>query len=109
MRSYAVIPPMMLDARQRKLRYTNNNGRVEDPMDEDEERKFINVWTPQEKNIFKEKYLQHPKNFSYIAQFLERKVILVAMYFEWGFFVIFFFFREFCKQIFHEGICFDRV
>lgn len=82
MRSYAVIPPMMLDARQRKLRYTNNNGRVEDPMDEDEERKFINVWTPQEKNIFKEKYLQHPKNFSYIAQFLERKVILVAMYFE---------------------------
>lgn len=109
MRSYAVIPPMMLDARQRKLRYTNNNGRVEDPMDEDEERKFINVWTPQEKNIFKEKYLQHPKNFSYIAQFLERKVILGAMYFEWGFFVIFFFFREFCKQIFHEGICFDRV
>lgn len=82
MRSYAVIPPMMLDARQRKLRYTNNNGRVEDPMDEDEERKFINVWTPQEKNIFKEKYLQHPKNFSYIAQFLERKVILGAMYFE---------------------------
>lgn len=82
MRSYAVVPPMMLDARQRKLRYTNNNGRVEDPMAEDEERKFINVWTPQEKNIFKEKYLQHPKNFSYIAQFLERKVILSTMYFE---------------------------
>lgn len=75
MRSYAVVPPMMLDARQRKLRYTNNNGRVEDPMAEDEERKFINVWTPQEKNIFKEKYLQHPKNFSYIAQFLERKSV----------------------------------
>lgn len=84
MRSYAVVPPMMLDARQRKLRYTNNNGRVEDPMAEDEERKFINVWTPQEKNIFKEKYLQHPKNFSYIAQFLERKVILSTMYFEGG-------------------------
>ncbi|XP_078336139.1 uncharacterized protein LOC111132990 isoform X2 [Crassostrea virginica] len=75
MRSYAVVPPMMLDARQRKLRYTNNNGRVEDPMAEYEDRKFINVWTPQEKNIFKEKYLQHPKNFSYIAQFLERKSV----------------------------------
>ncbi|XP_056017947.1 serine/arginine repetitive matrix protein 2-like isoform X6 [Ostrea edulis] len=75
MRSYAVVPPMMLDARQRKLRYTNNNGRVDDPMADYEERKFINVWTTQEKNIFKEKYLQHPKSFSYIAQFLERKSV----------------------------------
>ncbi|XP_062612338.1 nuclear receptor corepressor 2-like isoform X1 [Saccostrea cucullata] len=75
MRSYAVVPPMMLDARQRKLRYINNNGRVDDPMAEYEEGKFINVWTAQEKNIFKEKYLQHPKNFSYISQFLERKSV----------------------------------
>lgn len=107
MRSYAVVPPMMLDARQRKLRYTNNNGRVEDPMAEDEERKFINVWTPQEKNIFKEKYLQHPKNFSYIAQFLERKVILSTMYFRGGALLSFLF--NLVKKIFHEGICVDRV
>lgn len=109
MKSYAVVPPMMLDARQRKLRYTNNNGRVEDPMAEDEERKFINVWTPQEKNIFKEKYLQHPKNFSYIAQFLERKVILSTMYFEGGGGALLSFFFNLVKKIFHEGICVDRV
>jgi nuclear receptor co-repressor 1 len=44
-------------------------------MDEFKERQICNVWTDQEKEIFKEKYLQHPKNFSYIAQFLERKVL----------------------------------
>lgn len=74
MRNLAVIPPMMLDARQRKLRYYNNNGRIEDPMSEYKDRKNINVWMPQEKQIFKEKYLNHPKNFALIASYLERKV-----------------------------------
>ncbi|XP_069134563.1 nuclear receptor corepressor 1-like [Argopecten irradians] len=75
MRSYAVIPPMMLDARQRSLRYLNNNGLIEDAMEECKERSNINVWTPQEKQIFKEKYLQHPKNFTVIQQYLERKTV----------------------------------
>lgn len=75
MRSYAVVPPMMLDARQRKLRYINNNSLIEDPMAEYKERQYLNVWTPAERQIFKEKYLQHPKNFSLIAQYLERKVL----------------------------------
>jgi len=46
------------------------------------DRKYINVWTAQEKQIFKEKYLQHPKNFGLIASFLEKKVWLA---FEIGF------------------------
>lgn len=74
MRSLAVIPPMMLDARQRSLRYYNNNGLVEDAMADWKERKLINIWTPQEKHIFRERYLQHPKNFGAIASYLERKV-----------------------------------
>ena len=74
MRALAVIPPMMLDARQRSLRYVNNNGLLEDPMEEYRERRYINVWTAQEKQIFKEKYLQHPKNFALISSFLEKKV-----------------------------------
>ena len=74
MRSYAVIPPMLLDARQRQMRYINNNGLIEDPVTELKERSLLNVWTQQEKDIFKDKYLQHPKNFGFIASFLEKKV-----------------------------------
>ena len=74
MRALAVIPPMMLDARQRSLRFVNNNGLMEDPMEEYKERRYINIWTATEKQIFKEKYLQHPKNFALISSFLEKKV-----------------------------------
>ena len=71
-----MIPPMMLDARQRSLRYVNTNGLMEDPMEEYRERRYINIWSAQEKQIFKEKYLQHPKNFALISSFLEKKVCL---------------------------------
>ena len=74
MRSYAVIPPMLLDARQRKLRFHNNNGFIEDPKNEHKERQNVNIWTEHEMEIFKDKYLQHPKNFGFISSFLEKKV-----------------------------------
>lgn len=38
-----------------------------------QERQNINVWTSGEKEIFKEKFLQHPKNFGAIASSLDRK------------------------------------
>ena len=74
MRAYAVIPPMMLDDRQRKLRFYNKNGLVDDPKADHQQRQNVNVWTEHEKDIFKEKFLMHPKNFGFIASFLERKV-----------------------------------
>ena len=74
MRMLAVIPPMMLDARQRRIRFLNNNGLLEDPMAVYKEQYHTTHWTNQEKQIFKEKYLQHPKNFSVIASFLPKKV-----------------------------------
>ncbi|CAH1800389.1 unnamed protein product [Owenia fusiformis] len=74
-RSYAVIPPVLLDSRQRRYRFMNNNGLIEDSMAEYKERQNLNVWTLPEKETFKEKYLQHPKNFGYIASFLERKTV----------------------------------
>lgn len=74
-RSYAVIPPILLDSRHRKHYYINRNGFIEDPMSEYKERQMLNIWTDQEKDIFKEKYLLHPKNFSLIASFLERKSV----------------------------------
>ncbi|EFX82623.1 hypothetical protein DAPPUDRAFT_9290, partial [Daphnia pulex] len=51
------------------------NGLVEDPMAEYRERPLLNVWTEQEKEIFKEKYLLHPKNFGSTASYLERKSV----------------------------------
>lgn len=73
MRSYAVIPPIMLDARERRMVYTDSNGIVKDMVSDYKERMNLNVWTVSEKELFKEKYLQHPKNFGVIASYLERK------------------------------------
>lgn len=39
-------------------------------------RQYLNIWTAGEKETFKEKYLQHPKNFYQISQALgERKTV----------------------------------
>lgn len=75
MRSYAVIPPLLLDAKERKITYQNNNGHIEDMEAVYKSREHLNIWTPSEKEIFKEKYLQHPKNFGAIASYLERKSV----------------------------------
>jgi nuclear receptor co-repressor 1 len=75
MHSYAVIPPLLLTEDERRRKFTNNNGLILNPMHEYNERKFVNVWTDQEKEIFKEKFLQYPKNFGQIAQFLDRKTV----------------------------------
>ncbi|XP_044763317.1 nuclear receptor corepressor 1 isoform X1 [Coccinella septempunctata] len=75
MRSYAVIPPILLDKREKEIQYKNNNGYVEDMETMYKNRQYINMWTPQEKEIFKEKYLQHPKNFVVISSYLDRKSV----------------------------------
>ncbi|XP_042298440.1 nuclear receptor corepressor 1-like isoform X2 [Sceloporus undulatus] len=73
MRQLSVIPPMMFDAEQRRVKFINMNGLMEDPMKVHKDRQFMNVWTDHEKEIFKEKFVQHPKNFGLIASYLERK------------------------------------
>lgn len=75
MRSYAVIPPLLLDTKQRRIAYQNRNGllQAEELEALHNERKLINVWSPMEHELFKEKYLQHPKNFGVVAQSLEHK------------------------------------
>jgi hypothetical protein len=74
MRSLAVIPPLLLDIKQRQLRYSNKNGILDDPMTYYKNRQLCNVWTQAEKNIFREKFLLHPKNFTFISSFLQQKV-----------------------------------
>ncbi|XP_063982207.1 nuclear receptor corepressor 2 isoform X2 [Diachasmimorpha longicaudata] len=77
MRSYAVIPPLLLDAKQRRIAFQNRNGLLQPEELEalHSERKLINVWSAVEHELFKEKYLQHPKNFGAIAQNLEHKSV----------------------------------
>ena len=72
MHSYAAVIPA-LEERQRKC--TSNKGLILDPLKEFNDWKFQNMWTDPEKDIFKEKFLQHPKNFGRIAQNLERKSV----------------------------------
>nr|XP_053647956.1 protein PRRC2A-like [Cherax quadricarinatus] len=75
MRAYAVIPPILLEDKKRRHRYINQNGLIEEPIGEYKDHKNINIWTEQEREIFREKYLQHPKNFVVIASYLERKSV----------------------------------
>ncbi|CAB1456003.1 unnamed protein product [Pleuronectes platessa] len=75
MRQLSVIPPMMYDTEQRRVKFINMNGLMDDPMKVYKARGFMNVWTEHEKEIFKEKFVQHPKNFGLIASYLERKCV----------------------------------
>uniref|UniRef100_H3B377 Nuclear receptor corepressor 2 n=1 Tax=Latimeria chalumnae TaxID=7897 RepID=H3B377_LATCH len=75
MRQLAVIPPMLYDAEQQRIKFINMNGLMEDPMKVYKDRQVMNMWSEQEKDLFREKFIQHPKNFGLIASFLERKTV----------------------------------
>ena len=65
----------MLDARQRSRRYFNENGFITDPLAiQSEALMKVHFWSPEERDIFKEKYIAHPKNFGYVASALANKV-----------------------------------
>jgi len=75
MQNLAVVPPMLLDSRQRLRRYHNDAGLLEDAVQVNmESMSRMLYWTPEEKDIFREKYLKQPKNFGFIAAALENKV-----------------------------------
>ena len=80
MRSYAIVPPMLLDSRQRRLKVHNRNRLYEDPMAEYKELQMVNIWNKGEKRVFRERFFQHPKNFSFIASALDRKVTFTMMW-----------------------------
>ncbi|XP_057381938.1 nuclear receptor corepressor 2 isoform X17 [Balaenoptera acutorostrata] len=75
MRQLAVIPPMLYDADQQRIKFINMNGLMDDPMKVYKDRQVMNMWSEQEKETFREKFMQHPKNFGLIASFLERKTV----------------------------------
>ncbi|KAM8962053.1 nuclear receptor corepressor 2 isoform 2-T2 [Pelodytes ibericus] len=75
MRQLAVIPPMLFDAEQQRIRFINMNGLMDDPMKVYKDRQVMNMWSDQEKETFREKFIQQPKNFVFVASFLERKTV----------------------------------
>nr|CAB3264236.1 nuclear receptor corepressor 2 [Phallusia mammillata] len=75
MRQLAVVPPMLLDTEQRRIQFINNNGFIGEPFKEFKESQQLDAWSDQEKAIFKDKFVQHPKSFHHIASFIEKKSV----------------------------------
>ncbi|XP_037292583.1 uncharacterized protein LOC115455707 isoform X3 [Manduca sexta] len=77
MRALTVVPPLLRDPNDTRPLYkdTNSLGRCMDMKAEHKELQLRNVWSQAEREIFREKYLQHPKNFGTIASFLPRKSV----------------------------------
>lgn len=48
---------MMYDTEQRRVRFINMNGLMDDPMKVYKSRQLMNVWNEHEKEIFKEKWV----------------------------------------------------
>nr|XP_008509263.1 PREDICTED: nuclear receptor corepressor 2-like isoform X2 [Equus przewalskii] len=55
MRQLAVIPPMLYDADQQRIKFINMNGLMDDPMKVYKDRQVMNMWSEQEKDTFREK------------------------------------------------------
>lgn len=55
MRQLAVIPPMLFDAEQQRIKFINMNGLMDDPMKVYKDRQVMNMWSEQEKDTFREK------------------------------------------------------
>ncbi|KAL1453911.1 hypothetical protein WDU94_010214 [Cyamophila willieti] len=73
--SLSVIPPIITDRTKagRPPTFINNNGRVTDYEAEFKARAQAKMWTATERELFRDKYIHHQKNFGLIASFLERK------------------------------------
>ncbi|XP_043571182.1 nuclear receptor corepressor 2 [Chiloscyllium plagiosum] len=73
MRQLAVVPPMLFDADQQRVKFINMNGLMEDPMKVYKEQQLLNHWGDHEKEIFREKYnyrVRVPSSSSdYFAEF----------------------------------------
>lgn len=70
----AVIPPLCFDNKQRRYKFINNNGYIQDPIGLFKSKHNQVFWCEKEREIFLEKLLLYGKNFELIASFLEKKV-----------------------------------
>lgn len=70
------MPPICLDARQRRYKFINENGYIQDPVGFFKSVKNEIFWNEKEKEIFLDKMVTFGKNFELIAKYLEKKVSL---------------------------------
>lgn len=54
-RTHAVIPPMLIEEREKRMRFYNSNGLISDPMALHRDSRFDSVWSEDEKSIFRDK------------------------------------------------------
>lgn len=54
-KTHAVIPPMLTDERDRRVKFFNENGLISDPMALYRQSRFVNIWSEREKAIFRDK------------------------------------------------------
>lgn len=81
MRNCSVIPPIFIKP-VGKISFIDKNRLIEDPVSEYRSRlSILNLWTPQEKECFWEKFLLFPKNFGAIASFLAMKTAADCVHF----------------------------
>ena len=57
-RTHAAVPPMLVEERERNLRYDNKNGLIADPMALHRESCFMYMWSDEEKATFRDKLVQ---------------------------------------------------
>ena len=56
------VPSQLLDPAERAAQlFINTNARVDDPVAELAAEQALRPWTPEEKRVFNEKFLAHPK------------------------------------------------
>ncbi|KAH1191412.1 Nuclear receptor corepressor 1 [Glycine max] len=68
------MPALILDEKEKMIsKFVSSNGLVEDPLAIEKERAMINPWTPEEREVFLEKFAAFGKDFRKIASFLDHK------------------------------------
>ncbi|CAH8581693.1 unnamed protein product [Schistosoma turkestanicum] len=75
LKEYAIDPPVMLAPWQRRYQFICESGLITDCRAQLQESQDLSKWSEEEKQVFKERYLATPKNFTSIASYLERKSV----------------------------------
>ena len=69
----AIDTPSLISTYDRRSKFINNNGLIRNFEAFEQERKSLIIWTDKEKQQFREKYAQFPKDFERISSFIESK------------------------------------
>ncbi|KNC76919.1 hypothetical protein SARC_10606, partial [Sphaeroforma arctica JP610] len=79
----AVVPPLILNKKEKAMRYDNRNGLVVDLPTDIMEHKMKMPWRDSEREIFSEKYLLYPKDFGKIQTYIPSHTVseCVAYYY----------------------------